>query len=240
MSSEKSKLWKTPPYSNIVGGLAVALILWIIKLIYDSRNWFLSTPSTFQGFSVIILFIIIIIGIRYFIADSKKEAVKTGSLSLVFTFGGQTVVNVYSGSIPINEFDELRNQDSERYNRILASAQEIQLEIRNDLGYNLINAQLHIEAIRAKFDYRIIDDYPNRQNRKYPTVQGIQGANRILVIQLDTIYQNIPILVFDQDIRVYVYAKKTALYFDWICTINADNLNEPIVKTMKLLAVPIT
>jgi len=41
MSSEKTKWWKTPPYSNIVGGLTVALILWLVKLGYD---WCTVTP----------------------------------------------------------------------------------------------------------------------------------------------------------------------------------------------------
>lgn len=41
MSSEKTKWWKTPPYSNIVGGLTVVFIVWVITLI---REWYLNTP----------------------------------------------------------------------------------------------------------------------------------------------------------------------------------------------------
>ncbi|QNR86745.1 hypothetical protein H9N25_10350 [Pedobacter riviphilus] len=41
MGTEKTKWWKTPPYSNVIGGLVVAGILWIIKLGYD---WYTKTP----------------------------------------------------------------------------------------------------------------------------------------------------------------------------------------------------
>lgn len=41
MSSEKTKWYKTPPYSNIVGGVSVAAILGVLKLVYD---WYTKTP----------------------------------------------------------------------------------------------------------------------------------------------------------------------------------------------------
>lgn len=35
MTSEKTIWWKTPPYSNIVGGLGVLAIAGIIKIVYE-------------------------------------------------------------------------------------------------------------------------------------------------------------------------------------------------------------
>lgn len=34
MSSEQTKWWKKPPYSNIVGGLTVAFVIWIVSTVY--------------------------------------------------------------------------------------------------------------------------------------------------------------------------------------------------------------
>ncbi|MBE9598756.1 hypothetical protein [Pedobacter sp. MC2016-24] len=54
MSSEKSKWWKTPPYSNVVGGLILAAILGLIKVFYDwyTKTEILSTFNEWKSFIV--------------------------------------------------------------------------------------------------------------------------------------------------------------------------------------------
>lgn len=53
MASEKTKWWKTPPYSNIVGGLSVLIIASVAKTIYD---WYTKTEiiSTFKDFAIFV------------------------------------------------------------------------------------------------------------------------------------------------------------------------------------------
>lgn len=54
MSSQKIKWWKTPPYSNVVGGLMLAAILGLLRLGYE---WVTATEVllTFKGFWILVV-----------------------------------------------------------------------------------------------------------------------------------------------------------------------------------------
>jgi hypothetical protein len=54
MSTERTKWWKTPPFSNIIGGLVVAIIIGLSKLAYDvyRETPVLSTLSQWKEFVI--------------------------------------------------------------------------------------------------------------------------------------------------------------------------------------------
>lgn len=230
--------------SGIIIGIMTIIRDWlyqkpVLSTIKNILSFFFDNPLIFFVVLVVIVSMIVrFLYVNWLKTKAPLPLKNKGSIDLVFTFGGMAGVNVYSGPVPLNELDALRYKNKEAHDQILNRAQGTQIELRNYLGYTLINAQLHIEAIRANRYYRIIENFSTKGNRQNSTINYGQNGSSIIVVSLGAVYQNIPIPIFEPEIQLYVYAKENAIEYEWICTINADNLDEPIIKKLYLLAVP--